>query len=558
MQSVFRRWDLGNAVLPLGSFGPSLGTPYAAAYPRPLYAVAMGGPDGWVCLGTGSVSDGAVTVAIQSSSACLHVLYREDLWGSPGQARRRWPAPLRLAWASDPWHAYQKLFSSFASKTQIARGAPPKPQWNSWGDFRKNIYDLRALADWASEVGAEILGLDDHWESFTGSGEPDLERFPHFDKNIAYIKSRKLGLGFWQPVGWVDRPEEVGLSARDLIVGKDGHPRRTAWDMNPRSRGHYCLDPSSPNAVEFLRRRTLRIMNRYRPVLLKLDFGYGLPSPNTGVPRDPSLRGERYSLRLLEIIAEAARSVDLDVAIEYYSLHPLVRAIADVVALDDLGDAGSEEARGHSQWSIWSALGGNQSNIMASSGYDWNADADVILNSAVIGVPGAVLSTKMPDGSPVPARFVSRRLALNRWYRRGTGWSPLWLNSSPGGYGEDPCLRCLGRLEEIGGTKRVTALVLRESEKHLANTGALKGMQWQGNWALIAQDDEDIFNSRRLACLSVDGVVIEIPWRSRPDRLLAVARSTEAEWPHWTWTSHGVKLSAEGAGEDLLGFMIIR
>ena len=127
-------------------------------------------------------------------------------------------------------------------------------------------------------------------------------------------------------------------------------------------------------------------MQRYRPVLLKLDFGYGLPSPNAGVPRNPSLRGERFSLRLLEIIAEAARSINPNVAIEYYSVHPLVRSIADVIALDDLGDAGNEEARGHRQWSIWSALGGAKSNIMASSGYDWTDDDEVVLDSAVIGV----------------------------------------------------------------------------------------------------------------------------------------------------------------------------
>ncbi len=91
-------------------------------------------------------------------------------------------------------------------------------------------------------------------------------------------------------------------------------------------------------------------------MLLKLDFGYGLPSPNTGVPRNSALRGERFSLRLVEIIAEAARSVDKEVAIEYYSLHPLWRDVVDVVALDDLGDAGNQEAAGHKQWSIWSAL----------------------------------------------------------------------------------------------------------------------------------------------------------------------------------------------------------
>ena len=423
LQSVFRNWDLGSATLPLGSFGPSLGTPYAAAYPRPLYAAAMGNQQGWVCVGSGGVPDGALSLMMASSSGCFHSLYREDLWGSLAAKRRIWETPLRVAWAQDPWRAYQKLFSSFGRRTTTG-AARIQSQWNSWGDFKKNIYELRALADWTSAIGAEVLCLDDRWESFVGSGEPDRKRFVRFDEDIHYIKSTGLNIGFWQPVGWVDRPQDVGLNRDDLIVGLDGQPRRVAWDTNPRARGHYCLDPSSPRAVQFLRERTLSLMEKYRPVLLKLDFGYGLPSPNTGVPRDPALRGERLSLRLLEIIAEAARSADKDVAIEYYSLHPLWREVVDVVALDDLGDAGTQEAAGHKQWSIWSALAGGGSTIMASSGYDWNSDSEAVLNSAVIGVPGAVLSRTMDDGSPIPVHYLNRRLALNRWYRRTTAWSP--------------------------------------------------------------------------------------------------------------------------------------
>jgi hypothetical protein len=555
LQSIFRRWDLGNANFPLGSFGPSLGTPYAAAYPRPLYAAAMGNQDGWVCLGTGAVPDGALSLRVESSSACLQLLYREDLWGGPKGKRRVWQSPLRISWAGNPWQAYRKLFACFET-APLARNPQLKPQWNSWGDFRKNSYDLRALADWTAGIGAAILGLDDRWESFTGSGEPDRKRFPAFDDDLAYIKAKGLSLGFWQPAGWVDDPQRAGLSHEDLILGKDGVPRRASWDTNPRSRSHFCLDPSSPGAVRFLRERTTRLMQRYRPVLLKLDFGYGLPSPHAGAPRDPVLRGERYSLRLLEIIAEAARSVDPDVAIEYYSLHPLVRRIANVIALDDLGDAGTQEAMGHRQWSAWAALGCGTS-IMASSGYDWNADSEAILDSAVIGVPGAVLSRTMEDGSPVPRLFINRRKALNRWYRRSIDWSPLWLNSSPGGYLQDPVMRCFGRLESIRGEKRLTALTLREQDKHLVRAGALGGTNWRGNWALIAQDEEDIFRSRRLVCVPVDGTLLELPRRARPRRVVGVKSNSEEDWSAWSWADGRLRISMEQADEELLGLVVL-
>jgi hypothetical protein len=554
LQSVFRRWDLGNANLPLGSFGPSLGTPYAAAYPRPLYTVAMGSQTGWVCLGLGAIPDGALSLRIESSSACLQLLYREDLWGAPMEKRRVWPAPLQISWARDPWRAFQKMFASFDAPR--VRNPRLKPQWNSWGDFRKNNYDLRALADWTAGIGAEIVGLDDRWESFVGSGEPDRKRFPAFDDDLAYIKAKGLSLGFWQPVGWIDDPQRAGLSHEDLILAKDGVPRRAAWDTNPRSRGHFCLDPSSPGAVRFLRHRTIRLMQNYRPVLLKLDFGYGLPSPNAGVPRDPALRGERYSLRLLEIIADAARSIDPDVAIEYYSLHPLVRRIANVIALDDLGDAGTQEAAGHRQWSIWAALGSGTC-IMGSSGYDWNDDSEAVLDSAVIGVPGAVLSRTMDDGAPVPRAFINRRKALNRWYRRSIDWSPLWLNSSPGGYLQDPIMRCFGRLERIQGENRLTALTLREKDKQLVSGNALGGIAWRGNWAIIAQDDQDIFQSRRLACIPVDGTFLELPRRSRPQRIIGVKSNAEGVWSAWDWADSKLRISVEQDDAELLGIVVV-
>ena len=555
LQSVFRRWDFGEAVLPLGSFGPSLGTPYAAAFPRPVYAAALGDDNGWLCAGTGAISDGALCLVVQSSSACLRVLYREDLWRAPKGKQRIWNSPLRLTWARDPWHAYENYFGSFHSN-QTRPALPLKPQWNSWGDFRKNIFQLRELADWTKRTDAEILGIDDRWESFVGSGEPNFQRFPAFDDDIRYIQSQGMQVGFWQAIGWVDEPEKVGLSSQDLIVGPDGTPRRSSWDTNPRNRSHYCLDPSSPKTVDFLRRRTIRLMERYRPTLLKLDFGYGMPSPNTGVPRDPRLRGERLSFRLVEIIAGAARSVNPDVAIEYYSLHPLWRDLVNVVALDDLGDGGRDEAAGHGQWSIWAALAGQGSTIMASSGYDWNQDADVVLNSAILGVPGAVLSRTMEDGSPIPAEYLDRRIALNRWYRRTSNWKPLWLNSSPGGYMRDPYIRCFGRLEPIGGGDRLTAVVLRDQEKELVPTGALKTLEWSGNWVLIAQDDADIFHSRRLACLPVQGWTLNLPRRKRPDRVLFVTRSGEAVWTQWQWTDGRLLLEAPKTSDRFLGFLI--
>jgi hypothetical protein len=245
--------------------------------------------------------------------------------------------------------------------------------------------------------------------------------------------------------------------------------------------------------------------------------------------------------------------VDSDVAIEYYSLHPLWRSVVNVVALDDLGDAGHEEAAGHAQWSIWSALAGGGASIMASSGYDWNADGEVVLNSAVIGVPGAVLSRTMEDGSTVPAAYINRRMGLNRWYRRTSNWSPLWLNSSRGGLLRDPRMYSFGRLERI----RITALALREANKHSIAPDALKGMSWNGNWAVIAQDELDVFRSNTLACIPVGGIMLDMPRAARPKRVLAITRSGEHAWRDWRWDHGRLRLNAPSAIDELLGFLVL-
>jgi hypothetical protein len=54
---------------------------------------------------------------------------------------------------------------------------------------------------------------------------------------------------------------------------------------------------------------------------------------------------------------------------------------------------------------------------MASSGYDWKADAEVLLDTAVIGAPGSVLPLPRSGQPPLPEAWIAHRQALARWYR---------------------------------------------------------------------------------------------------------------------------------------------
>lgn len=534
--SFFRSWDLGQATVPLGAFGPAVGSPYAAAFPRPLYAAAFGDDRGWLLAGAGSVPDAALTLEARSTSFGLRWSYREDLWGAVDGVRT-WTAPLRLTWGDTAWEAYDRYFASFPTPEREPSPHAALSVWNTWGDFRSGTHDLPAAAKAAADLECAALVLDDQWESMVSSGVPHTGRFPDFAADLDGAHAAGLEVGFWQSVGWIDDPAAVGLTDDDLLRGADGRPRRANWAQDPRDPAqHWCLDPSSPRTRAFLAERTERLVREHRPAVLKLDFGYGLPGPDVAVPADPALRGERLSQELHRIVAEAARRADPDVAILVYGLHPLHLALADIVALDDMGDHGAaNEGRGHRHWSVWAALAGTVGGVTVngSSGYDWAQDDEVLLDTAVLGVPGAVL----PSTGDV--RALARRRALNRWHRRTRGWRPLWLSSSVGSLTTEPDVRSWGRLEDGA----LTALCLRDG-------AAPPEIAYTGRWALIAQDDADLRSGTgRAAVVPVGAGTLRLPC-PRPPATLSRWADGRAVAVDPVWHDGVLELTAADADLD--------
>lgn len=561
IQSFFRSWDFGHASLPLGSFGPALGTPYVAAFPRPLYAACLGGRHGWICAGAGDLPDAALTLEIRARSGTLAWHYREDLWGGPTDSVRRWVNPLWLTWAADAWLAYRGYFRLFPI-------AAPKPAshlksfWGTWGDFRLDCFDLpRAIERAAGEMEADVMCVDDPWESGKGSGRPDARRFPLFTTDLAQAHTRRVGVGLWLPLAWIADYAAEGLTVDDLLIGANGRPVRSNWAVDPREEGvsPFCLDPSSPRTRAFLQDRTRRLLHEYRPSLLKLDFGYGLPGPDTAVPRDPRLRGERLAWTCAQLIADAAHAIDPALTVLYYSLHPLWDRVADQCALDDLGDAGVHEAAGHGQWSIWAALAGERGlPLLASSGYAWEADPDNLLNSAIVGAPGANLPSHLPDGRPLPAVNLARRRALFRWHRRTTVWTPCWLDSPRGDLAQEPGTRNWGRLETIAGEAALTALALRTPTEAARAAPELHGLTWSGRWIALALGDAPIFSAREVALIPFDAGWLELPRARAPRDVRVVFVAEERSHPAWSWADGRLRIDVTPAlaAEPCLGLLV--
>lgn len=561
VQSFFRMWDLGHANLPLGSFGPSLGTPYAAAFPRPFYSCAFGNNEGWAVFGAGTVPEAAMVLKIHASNGCLQYLYREDLWGNSNEKKRIWHEPLRISWAGTAYDAYQSYFHSFGPLSPVA-DIHQRNIWNTWGDFRIGDYNLKEIANKTIDFEADVLAIDQSWESSEGSGMWSEKRFPAYKDDLKYIRSQGLKTGFWQNVVWIEKPEEYGLTAQDLLCGADGQPIKTSWNMNPHGVGNYCLDPSSLKAAAFIRSRMQKIMKELKPELIKLDFAYAIPSPNVATARDPEMRGEKLAFSLLKLVADAAREVNPNVTIQYYSIHPLFRQVQNLLSLDDLGDAGSYEAEGHGQWSIWSSLAGQQGTaIMASSGYDWDADDEVLLNTAVIGAQSSVLPRNLDDGSPIPLQKINKRVALAMWHRRSVGWTPLWLNSHKGSLAQEPKPVCWGRLERWQGGNQLTALALRDSAGLSdSDKSIIRNIRWKGRWAIISQDEQNIFDAGKVALVPFDGGFVEIPVAKSPAIVVAVINKTEKAFSLWEWKDGTLKINAEGFSEEpgLNGFLLYK
>jgi hypothetical protein len=559
VQSYFRSWDFGHTTIALGNFGPSMGTPYGAAFPRPVLFAGVGSDDGWLTIGAGAVPAAAMSLKIQSTRGCIQFLYREDLWGAPAGKVRKWTDLARFTIDTTARSSFEKYYASFPEMKKTVKPEGVRKQtasiWNTWGMWRLRKFPILPIADFTEKMHNEIMVLDDPWESSQGSGQPDLKRFPDFYKDLAYIREKKVDVGVWETIGWIKDTVACGLTARDLILDKDGKPCMANWNFDPTGDAYYCLDFSSDRTKKFLWDRTVRIMKEIKPRLIKLDFGYGLPNPDMGAPRNPAFRGERHTYELMQQIVKAAKSVDPEVVIMGYGISPLWVPLTDLVSLDDQGDLWFDLHRGHQEWSVWaSLLSGYGVAISGSSCYDWTLDDGILLNSIVLGSPGAVLPSETEDGKPVSNEFLNRRLAVNLWHRRTTHWQPKWYNSQTGSMKAPPQLKVWGRQERFNGENTLTALVLRDLEKE---NRAFENISWTGSWAIISQNEKDIFKSGNIAVIPFSEGSIEIPLLAKPQKITRQNMEGIKAFDQWQWHNGKLVIKISNAEfADTAGFLI--
>lgn len=95
--------------------------------------------------------------------------------------------------------------------------------WNTWGNWKTGNHDIKPINSFAKKTGAEILVLDDPWESFHGSATYNTEKFPTFPQGIVHINELGMDHGIWETLARVDRPDELGLTNDDLLLDRNGN-----------------------------------------------------------------------------------------------------------------------------------------------------------------------------------------------------------------------------------------------------------------------------------------------------------------------------------------------
>lgn len=150
---------------------------------------------------------------------------------------------------------------------------PPLMGWCSWYYTYHNtsedeiLRNARFIAEHLKDYGLKVVQIDDGYQQRLGDWEAN-ERFPHGMGWLA-DEIRKLGL---QPGLWV-APYSL---AKDSEVAKT-HPEWCGKAMNGERKivgSGYALDPTHPEALEWMKNLMTRIRHEWGYEMVKIDFSY--------------------------------------------------------------------------------------------------------------------------------------------------------------------------------------------------------------------------------------------------------------------------------------------
>lgn len=183
--------------------------------------------------------------------------------------------PLLLTWAPTPHEALE----AYARTCGLLHGAERKPPlmgWCSWyytlteTSEEEVLRNARFVAEHLKDYGLDVIQVDDGFQRGFGDWEGN-DRFPRGMGGLAE-EIRKLGLrpGIWLAPYVLDRDGKIAREHPEW-VGRDiaGAPKRAE---DREGRGGVALDPTHPEALEWLRQLFRTVAHDWGYEMIKLDF----------------------------------------------------------------------------------------------------------------------------------------------------------------------------------------------------------------------------------------------------------------------------------------------
>jgi len=360
------------------------------------------------CCGLAELPTGDLFLETREGKHGPIVSYRSDLWGNlhgPG----RLSLGAKWYWAIGPNYYeairayYQGLVKAGVVRKKVNSARKNavllSPQFNTWGaevaaekagpNLDESALDSFYQGLKASGMKAGMFVIDDKWEGKYGKLEHSPERLPHFEQFREQVRADGMHFGLWAAFMRCQDPADLGLNISHMLHLANGKPAMAGGG----DASYYLLDFTQPEVEKVLRAQAKKFAERYKPDLVKFDFGYELPPLSVAAPKDMRWAGERMMLKGLDVIVKGMREANPDLVVMYYCLSPLFNEYFDLHSPDDLFMAAGEyDFEANRRFFFSSLLGEIGIPTYGSGGYDWASMPSIWFDSALIGTLGSLNS----------------------------------------------------------------------------------------------------------------------------------------------------------------------
>lgn len=394
---------------------------YFAGFRRLMpYAEEVSEATSAFCCGLTDLPTSDLFIDLKDRRSGLVFDYRSDLWGQMrGPGELTLGAGLLWTFAPNYREAIRRYYKTLVNVGIIRKkeNSAKKnatilaPQWCTWGEqvafHKENAMDENLLEKSYQELKASglqigMLSIDLSWEGKFGSLEHSAERLPHFDEFLNRVRADGHRIGMWAAFMRCEDPAAFGLTPAHMMHLADGTP----YVIKDELTNSYVFDFTRPEVEKIVSERARRYIRRYKPDLVKFDFGYEVPLLNTVAPHDMRWAGERLLSKALNVVVRSMREEDPDVALMYYALSPLYNDYFDLHSIDDLWMARDEyDLEANRRFFFSSLCGEFGMPTYGSSGYDWSSAPNIWFDSVAIGTLGSLTtlkSSQVARGEPSP------------------------------------------------------------------------------------------------------------------------------------------------------------